>query len=349
MEKRSIFGAFSRKALLAAACLGVAACNKNETITQPGPDEPSPYVTRVLDYRPAVGQFTNLLPRYEAGDTQQDMNAKALALLEKQSPVTLGGYGGYIVVGFDHRIENKPGLCDFRVLGNSFYSATNPAAGAPAGGSCEPGIIQVACDLNGNGTPDADEWCEIAGSGHRHPTSEEWYGRAEAAGNDVSLYTDYTITYYRPTTEPDTATETYIRWEDNQGRSGYRSKNTFHLQSYYPQWIASDELTFSGTCLPQNGVYEEGATLSLYVLYRYGFGYADNALNGEEDAAIDIDWAVDAEGNAVSLPGVDFIRIYTGVNQENGPLGECSTEVVQVEDLHLLGLSIAARDPELVE
>ncbi len=340
---------FSKMCLLVLLGTGLGACNKNETIPAPEGNDPTPYVTAVLDYRPAVGQFTNLLPRYEAGDTQQTMNAKALALLAAQSPVTLGGYGGYIVVGFDHRIENKAGLCDFRVLGNSFYSNSNPAAGAPAGGSSEPGIIQVACDLNGNGLPDDDEWYEIAGSAHRHPDSEAWYGRAAAAGNDVALYTDYTITYHRPSAEPDAATEEYIRWEDNQGNSGYKAKNSFHLQSYYPQWIDAGELTFRGTRLPQNGVYEQGETMSLYVLYKFRFGYADNALNTEQDSAIDIDWAVDAEGRAVSLPGVDFIRIYTGVNQENGPIGECSTEIVQVEDLHLMGETIASRDPEQTE
>lgn len=337
---------FSGKLLLALACVGGFACNKNEVITRQDPDGATPCVTRVLDYCPAVGQFTNLLPRYETGDTQQTMNAKALELLEARSAVTLGGYGGYIVVGFDHRIENKAGLCDFRVLGNSFYANANPAPDAPAGGSCEPGIIQVALDANGNGRPDDDEWYEIAGSAHRHPESEAWYARAEAAGNDVALHTGYSITYHRPAVEPGTATAEYVRWEDNRGNSGYKAKNSYHLQSYCPQWIEADELTFSGTRLPQNGIYEQGTGMALYVLYKFRFGYADNALNAEDDAAIDIDWAVDADGNAVSLPGVDFIRIYTGVNQENGPLGECSTEIVQVEDLHLLGLSIAARNPE---
>lgn len=339
---------FSRVLFLMLLGATLGSCNKNEAITTPGGGDPTPYVTQVLEYCPAVGQFTNLMPRYEEGDTPQTMNAKALKLMNAKSPVTLGGYGGYIVVGFDHRIENKAGLCDFRVLGNSFYSNT-PVAGAPDGGSCEPGIIQVACDVNGNGRPDDDEWYEIAGSAHRHPEAEPWYARAEAAGNDVALHTNYTITYHRPAAEPDAATEEYIFWEDNLGNSGYRAKNTFHLQSYYPQWVDADELTFSGTCLPQNCVYEQGSSLSQYVLYKFRFGYADNALNTEDDAAIDIDWAVDAEGNAVSLPGVDFIRIYTGVNQENGALGECSTEIVQVEDLHLQGKSIASRDPEQAE
>jgi hypothetical protein len=54
-------------------------------------------------------------------------------------------------------------------------------------------------------------------------------------------------------------------------------------------------------------------------------------------------WAVNSKGQKVSLPGVDFIKIYTGVNQENGWLGECSTEISGVEDLHILGVDIDSR------
>ena len=76
------------------------------------------------------------------------------------------------------------------------------------------------------------------------------------------------------------------------------------------------------------------------MLYNFRYGYADNEPNANDRAAIDIDWAVNAKGQKVHLPGVDFIKIYTGVNQENGWLGECSTEVMGVDDLHLLGTRI---------
>lgn len=60
--------------------------------------------------------------------------------------ISLGGFGGYVVVGFDHTITNVTGKRDFRVLGNAFYSAANPDSDAPEGGSCEPGVIMVAYD-----------------------------------------------------------------------------------------------------------------------------------------------------------------------------------------------------------
>ena len=106
-------------------------------------------------------------------------------------------------------------------------------------------------------------------------------------------------------------------------------------------WVKPDKLTFKGVRLPQNGIDKSGAG-SNYVLYKFRYGYADNDKNAADGSAIDIDWAVNDKGQKVSLPGVDFIKIYTGVNQNNGWIGENSTEVMGVEDLHLLGVSIPA-------
>lgn len=315
-------------------------------VTPPG-ENATAYITKVFDFMPAVGQFTNALPKYEEGDTQENMNQKVLSAIgnNKKGMISLGGFGGYVVVGFDHTIMNVTGKRDFRVIANAFYSAANPDSNAPEGGSCEPGVIMVAYDVNKNGVPDENEWYEIAGSSHEDPTKELWYQKAKDAGNDVKTYFNYEITYHRPDKEPESQDQwgTYIRWEDNQGHSGYKVKNAFHAQSYFPLWAKGDKLTFKGTCLPQNGVDESGQG-SYYVLYKFRYGYADNEVNNKDEAAIDIDWAVNSKGQKVHLPGVDFIKIYTGVNQENGWLGECSTEITGVEDLHILGVDINTRN-----
>ncbi|MBR2931235.1 MAG: hypothetical protein IKC30_00655 [Rikenellaceae bacterium] len=315
---------------------------KPTTITNPDQNDANPYITSVFDYRPAVGQFVNKLPKYEEGDTQEKMNAKVLAAIgnNARSQISLGGYGGYVVVGFDHTIPNVSGLRDFRVLGNAFYSGTASPTD-PIGGSSEPGIIMVARDDNGNGLPD-DEWYEIAGSAHRDVKSENFYPLAQKAGLDVAFYSDYQITYYRPASEPEVATENYIRWVDNKQKEGYMVKNEFHLQSYFPQWIDADSLVFSGSRLPQNGI-DTSDKGTYFVLYKFGYGYADNDKNTADDASIDIDWAVDSEGKAVTLSGIDFIKIYSGVNQQNGWIGENSTEISGIEDLHALGERIATR------
>lgn len=75
---------------------------------------------------------------------------------------------------------------------------------------------------------------------------------------------------------------------------------------------------------------------SYYVLYSYPWGYADNHPNDSVLLnSFDIGWAVDRQGNRVSLPGADFIRVYTGVNQYCGWVGETSTEISRAQDLHI--------------
>ena len=265
----------------------------------------SKYISQVFDYLPAVGQFTNKLPAYVDGDTQTEMTAKAGKALigEKPSMITLGGYGGYVVFGFDHTILNQKDKRDFKVLGNGFA------------GSSEPGIIMVAYDKNKNGKPDEDEWYEIAGSEYSNPTTIK----------------NYTITYHKPTVEDSKATPEYIKWEDNQGKSGYKAKNTFHKQPYYPIWFGQNQLKFSGSLLANNYTEKNG----IWTGKQLAYGYADNAANNSEDSNIDIDWAVDKNGNPVKLMGIDFIKVYTATNQEAGWLGEISTEVAGAYDLHL--------------
>ena len=70
------------------------------------------------EYKPAPGQFINELPKYEIGDTQSTMNRKALESIGYNTRIliSLGGYGGYVICGFDHTIVNVPGKYDFKVL-----------------------------------------------------------------------------------------------------------------------------------------------------------------------------------------------------------------------------------------
>lgn len=292
----------------------------------------SAYITSVADYRPAPGQFVNELPEYTDGDTQSDMNRKALEAIgnNTRGMITLGSYGGYVVCGFDHTIVNVAGQKDFKVLGNAFYADANPNPDASEnGGSNEPGIVMVAYDRNKNGRPDDDEWYELAGSEYHKPTTLK----------------NYSITYYKPEeghlpVAPPQGEESwnsdaeYILWTDNKGGEGYVYKNIYHRQDYYPRWIDDETMTFAGTLLPQNARDESG-TGHYWVLYSYPWGYADNRLNTEDASDFDIDWAVDKNGNKVHLPGVDFVKIYTGVNQYCGWLGETSTEVMGINDLHL--------------
>lgn len=287
--------------------------------------EYSPYTASVYEYRPAPGQFVNTMPFYEDGDNEETMRRKAEDDLVNDVMITLGAYGGYVTFAFDHTVINVPGEYDFLIKGNSFYSDI-PGYAEQRGGSSEPGIVMVAFDRNMNGRPDDDEWYELAGSEYAKP----------------STLKNYSITYERPDGHEPVADVTgmltdtlYIPWSDSRGNSGHVYKNQFHTQSYYPEWISDDELVFTGTLLPQNGVDESGIG-SYYVLYSYPWGYVDNHPNDSIALnSFDISWAVDKDGNQVNLPGADFIRVYTGVNQYCGWLGETSTEVARAQDLHI--------------
>lgn len=290
--------------------------------------EYSPYISHVYEYRPAPGQFVNTMPSYENGDTEEDMRIKAEDCISgvNNIMISLGAFGGYVTFGFDHTVMNIKGEKDFLILGNAFYSDI-PIYDQEKGGSSEPGIVMVAYDKNMNGKPDDDEWYELAGSEYYKPTTIK----------------GYEITYHR--SNPDKVAKPdesgyltdieYIPWHDNQGDKGYVYKNKFYDQNYYPSWIKEDEYTFQGTLLPQNAVDESGFG-SYWVLYAYPWGYADNHPNKDKDLnSFDIGWAVDKNGNPVHLPGIDFVRVYTGINQYCGWLGETSTEISQAQDLHI--------------
>ncbi|MBO7243284.1 MAG: cell surface protein [Alistipes sp.] len=279
---------------------------------------------KVYEYTPAPGQFINET-KTGGFDGSQTTPEAAIAYAESRMSevdrdgnpypnwVSLGGFGGYIVVGFDHSIDNS-GDYDIGILGNSFS------------GSSEPGIVWVMQDENGNGLPD-DTWYELAGSET---------GKAETIQN-------YAVTYYRPS-----GTMMPVLWIDNLGNSGEIDYLTqFHRQEYYyPLWIESDSYTLTGTCLaPRN--YDASGNGSYWVNAEYDWGYVDNfssidRLTGDENATADananhfkISNAIDFECQPIHLDYIDFVKVQVGVNAKSGWLGELSTEVCGFYDYNL--------------
>lgn len=288
---------------------------------------------QVLEYHPAPGQFVNTLPSADENTTQEEVNQRCEEQLNRYGPlVHLGTFGGYITVKFDHAIENKPGS-DFLVLGNGFYANADPIYGKETiGGSIEPGIVYVGVGKN----LEEAKWYELAGS--------EYY---------TSEIHDFQITYYKPTAESGDHTQfsssydKYIKWEcswtdkngEHRDSTGYHMKNVSHKQTYWPIWEGKDELTFKGGKLPNNAIDTSGKG-TYWVQYRYAkdaYGYADACPATDSlYSSFDINWAVDDEGNQVVLDHIDFIRVKTGIFQYCGWLGETSTEVSSVVDLHLV-------------
>lgn len=302
-----------------------ASSTDTEEEEQPSPDAPSAYANKVLAYCPAPGQFMNTsTTAYEKGFSAEDVRRKAEEKLKDPylCLLSLGGFGGSIVVGFDHTVPNINGAYDFKIYGNASYDSFGTLTGA-LGGSSEPGIVLVSKDVNGNGLAD-DEWYELKGSEY----------------DSKHTIKDYAITYHRPASPLSS-----VKWTDNQGNTGYVYRNETHTKNdYYPAWIEEDEMTFYGSRLKDNAVNEPRPGMpEHWVGYCYAYGYADNHPNDEKGALFKIDWAVDKEGRSVKLDGIDFVKIYTAVNQYCGWMGEISTEVQAVEDLHFAKKEINAK------
>jgi len=295
------------------------ACNKNELITEqiedehyrPRTESSVAEAQKVWEYTPAPGQFINELKT--SGFTGEELTAEAaVAYAERRMSegrfVSLGGFGGYIVVGFDHSVDNAGGY-DFAVEGNSFD------------GSSEPGIVWVMQDENGDGKPN-DTWYELRGSESGKPTTIQ----------------NYAVTYYRPA-EP----QSPVKWSDSEGVEGEIDYvGAHHSQDYYyPAWIATDSYTLSGTRLEARN-YDKSGNGTMWVQPAYDWGYADNqssvdfiSRNGAFNL-FDIDNAMDTWGNAAEIEYIDFVKVQCGVNAKSGHLGELSTEVFSVVDYKMV-------------
>lgn len=264
---------------------------------------------KVIEYTPAPGQFINELKTggFDASHvTPEAAVSYAESRLMEGSWVSLGGFGGYVIVGFDHSIDNSR-TYDFGIISNAFD------------GSSEPGVVWVMQDENGNGYPD-DTWYELAGS----------------ETGKFETYRDYAVTYYRPT-----APKMPVQWTDNYGNNGEIDYlQQFHNQDYYyPLWIGTDSYTLTGTRLEARN-YDQSGNGSYWIQPHYDWGYADNFspsdFNSENKANLfRLSNAIDFEGNPINLSHIDFVKVQCAVNSKSGWLGELSTEVCGFYDYSL--------------
>lgn len=301
--------------LIATAVVLLASCKKESAVEKESEREKpavpqSPYLSKIYEFKQAPGQFTNDLVKTDI-----------LIGSAGNGLISLGGFGGYIIFGFDHSVTNAAGT-DLGIYGN-------PLIGVDMEFS-EPGIVCVMQDVNKNGLPD-DVWYELAGSEY----------------NAATTIKNYKITYYKPSKIIDD-----VRWTDNQGKEGLVLRNQFHAQDYFPSWATTNEISFTGTLL-KNTL----ATGDIITNKPFSFGYSDNGSSeyialqeslGRGYNTFDIDWAVDATSKKVNLTSIDFVKVYTGQNSNGNPfspdndnersryLGEISTEFGGAVDLKLL-------------
>ena len=267
------------------------------------------YISEVLEYKPAPGQFTNKAP----WGVPASKNSLVGTVTGSMS---LGAFGGYVVFKFEKPVKNHPDNpfgVDFTIFGNPLVDWS------------EHGIVSVMKDENGNGLAD-DTWYELAGS--------DYFFSSTIKG--------YEVTY----TNPNQPKATDVPWFDNQGNSGVVLANSFHNQSYYPLIenfpdVNSTEYTLSGTRVSDE---VDKSNPTFVKSYKKAFGYADNQFRGvapftvpdnpytpdKENAggdAFDISWAVNENGVYVDLDEIHFVKVHTAALGNGGWLGEISTEI----------------------
>jgi len=146
-------------------------------VIRPITEESNLYVTTLIDYLPAPGQFINTTLGSEEG---------AKTVEGKKGLISLGGWGGSVSYAFDHTVLNTEGANDVMVYGNAMSTFA------------EPGIVWVMQDENANGIAD-DTWYEIKGS-------------ADALEGTIK---NYSVTYTKP--DPITADVPWTDSEGNSG------------------------------------------------------------------------------------------------------------------------------------
>ena len=208
--------------------------------------------------------------------------------------MSLGAFGGYLTVGFDHSVAS------LAVAGNQFT------------GSSEPGVVWVMQDVNGNGKPD-DQWYRLKGSEY---------------GNK-SVYEDYQVTYYKPS-----ADGADVAWKDNKGNSGkVPYMGQYHTQpSYFPAWVTEDAYTLSGVRLPAR-VSQDKQT-GQWVFDSYAWGYVDNCGQDTQNrkTSFKLGNAIGPDGKEVYVQYVDFVKVQSAVQATAGWTGEVSTDVTGFYD-----------------
>ncbi|MDD3079358.1 MAG: hypothetical protein PHH37_09690 [Paludibacter sp.] len=257
----------------------------------------SEYITRIFEYVYGPGQYSKIA---QMNDTLNFIGNPD----DKTGWLYLGGFGGYVVAGFDHNIANHDSA-DFEVY-------------ALQGIMPEPAVVYVMQDVNGDGLPN-ETWYELKGNQFENSKKNYW------------------VKYYKAIND-----SSNITWLDSDGTRGelicgYGATNSSGW--WWPE-TPGDSITLYGTCLPDS--YENnpvnGVQYWTVPKDRFTWGYAENNYGTDYDSSIganklDISNAVDSLGNSVYLTDIRFIKVQTGVFQQAGWTNEVSSEVRGAKEL----------------
>jgi hypothetical protein len=185
-------------------------------VKRPATENSRRTVTQCFDFTPAPGSFVGQYPVIDFSEyaTEESVRQRCQDKLDGK-PVENGYYfdgwslgytGGYLITGFDHSVEKRPGGKELRIFGVS---------------AVEPGVVWVMQDSNGNGLPD-DVWYELKGSQYDDPLSKRRYA----------------ITFFKPRVNVSSNFPVDgILWRDNTGNGGVHA-------GIYPYSVKGASLTF---------------------------------------------------------------------------------------------------------
>ncbi len=307
----------------------------------------SPFAATVPDYTPAPGQLVNNPAFNDPTHALGPPTGGGTLNPDNSGIVTLGGFGGYIVLAFDHTVEDHPanplGL-DAIVFSNAFHVSGNPNRKW-----AESAHIEISQDTNQNSQPD-DPWYLIPGSHITNPanqfTTQVWDNDFADPTHPPTLPTWYPVipvsmyetTAYRLPADP---------FNDivlsNPNGPVATEEAIFGYADNTPTLVLGD-LNVDNIVDDHNITPEE-----FYTVPDDPFTVGIRAGSGGGDA-FDIAWAIDPNTNQpANLPGFDFIRITTAVNHIDPAFGEQSTDIDAVSDVTpgLMGDADADNDVDL--
>jgi len=261
----------------------------------------SAYISEVFEYVYAPGQHSK---KAFPSDINNIVGKPSIDKF-----IYLGGFGGYVVAGFNHNITNGIGF-DFEVF-------------ALAGASPEPAVVYVMSDDNGDGKPN-ETWYELKGNQFENSSRNYW------------------VKYYKADTTKIVPEKRNITWIDSQNNTGELICGYGAINSSDWWWpsTTTDSIVLSGTRLPN--AYDNNSTdqAVLWTVPRGRFteGYAENMHGIDFDNELvgnklDISNAVNNKGNAVNITAIRFLKIQTGVFQQAGWTNEVSSEIRGAMDL----------------
>ena len=290
----------------------------------------TPFASSVVDFSPAPGEFVNDPNFNDPPRALGPPSGAGTSAPNNMSVVSLGGFGGYIVLGFDHTVVDDPlnpyGM-DAIVFGNAFW-----IGGDPDRHWAECATIEISLDEDGNGEAD-DTWYLIPGSHIPDPTGQflvvTW-------DDDVAddTFPPAFDTWIPPRLSGMWTTEAYELPAALFGPPVVTNPSTdpsvegiFGYAEYSPTLLLgdldADNVVDDPTILPEEfyTVPDDPLTVGMTA----GSGGGD---------AFDIAWAIDPiTGDAAELYGFDFIRLTSAVDSVSPILGEKSAEIDAVADV----------------